>query len=49
MGAVDIGVGHDDDAAIAQILVAIMRAGAAAQRLHEIGKLLVLRQLVLAR
>ncbi len=33
---------------VAQILVAIMRAGAAAERLHQVGELLVLRQLVLA-
>ena len=48
MGAVDVGVGHDDDAAVAQILVAVMHAGAAAERLRQIGELLVLRQLVLA-
>ncbi len=42
MGAVDIGVGHDDDALIAQILVAIFRARAATQRLHQIGQFLVL-------
>ena len=48
MGAVDVGVGHDDDAAVAQILVAVMRAGAAAERLREVGELLVLLKLVLA-
>src|ERR1700730_4885265 len=48
MGAVDVGVGHDDDTAVAQILVLVVDAGAAAERLDEIGKLLVLRQLVLA-
>ena len=35
-------------AAVAQILVAVVRAGAAAERLREIGELLVLRELVLA-
>ena len=48
MGAVDVGVGHHDHLVVAQILVAIMRAGAAAERLHEVGELLVLRELVLA-
>ena len=48
MGAVDVGIGHDDDAAIAQIFVAIVRAGAATERLNEIGELLVLDELVLA-
>ena len=45
MGAVDIGVGHHDHALIAQIAVAIFGAGAAAQRLHQIGQFLVLLQL----
>jgi len=45
VGAVDVGVGHDDDAAVAQILVLVVDAGAAAERLHQIGELLVLRQL----
>ena len=48
MRAVDVGVGHDDDLLVAQILLVIMRAGAAAERLHQIGELRVLRQLVLA-
>ena len=48
VGAVDVGVGHDDDAAVAQILLAVMRVNAAAERLDEVGELLVLRQLVLA-
>ena len=48
MGAVDVGVGHDDHTPIAQILIAIVRAGAAAERLDEIGKLLVLRKFVRA-
>ena len=40
VGAVDVGVGHDDDLLVAQILVAVVRAGAAAERLHQIGELL---------
>ena len=48
MRAVDVGVGHDDDLLVAQILFVVMRAGAAAERLDEIGKLGVLRELVLA-
>ena len=48
MRAVDIGVGHDDDLLVAQILFVEMRAGAAAERLDQIGELRVLRQLVLA-
>ena len=43
MGAVDVGVGHDDHALVAQILVAILGAGADAKRLNEIGEQLVLR------
>ena len=46
MGAVDVGVGHDDDALVAQPLVVEVRAGAAAQRLDEVLQLLVLAQLV---
>src|SRR5580700_8106434 len=48
MGAVDVGVGHDDDAAVAQILILVVDAGAAAERLDEVGELLVLGELVLA-
>ncbi|MGY4595298.1 hypothetical protein ACVWXL_003044 [Bradyrhizobium sp. GM22.5] len=48
VGTVDIGVGHDDDALVAQILFAILREHAAADRLHEVGELRVRRQLVLA-
>ena len=48
VGAVDVGVGHDDDLVVAQILVAVVRAGAAAERLDQVGELLVLRELVLA-
>ena len=47
VGAVDVGVGHDDDFSVAQVLVAVMHAGAAAERLDQVGKLLVLRELVL--
>ena len=42
MRAVDVGVGHHDHALVAQILVAIFRARAAAERLHQIGEFLVL-------
>ena len=48
MGAVDVGVRHHNHLLIAQILLAIVRAGAGAERLHEIGELLVLRELLLA-
>ncbi len=46
MRAVDIGVGHDDDALVAQLVVLVALARAAAQRLDQIGELLVLAQLV---
>ena len=36
MGAVDIGIGHDDDAAVAQPGEVEAVAGAAAQRLDQI-------------
>ena len=36
VGAVDVGVGHDDDPLVAQPLVAVVGAGAAAQRLDEV-------------
>src|SRR5262245_37426199 len=39
---VDVGVGHDDDALVAQVLVAVARSSSNTQRLHEIGKFLVL-------
>jgi len=48
VGAVDIGVGHDDDLLVAQILVAVVGAGTAAERLDEVGELLVLGELILA-
>src|SRR6185312_13317302 len=46
MGAVDIGVGHDDDALVTQLVVLIALARAAAERLNQIGDLLVLAQFV---
>src|SRR5262245_29595979 len=48
MGAVDVGVGHHDHLFVAQILIPIVRAGPAAERLQQISELLVLRQLILA-
>src|SRR5207244_5924497 len=48
MGAVDVGVGHDDDARIAQIFFAVVCAGAAADRLDQVGELHVGGELVLA-
>src|ERR1700730_2197212 len=48
MRAVDVGVGHDDDARIAQILLAVVRTRAAADRLHQVGELGVGGELVLA-
>ena len=35
MGAVHVGVRHDDDLAVAQVVVAVARAGAAAERLQR--------------
>ena len=49
MRAVHVGVGHDDDPLIAQILIRIFRARAAAQRQHKVGEFLVLRQLARRR
>ena len=46
MGAVDVGVGHDDDFFVAQILRLVMRAGAAAQRLHKVAQLLIAGKLI---
>ena len=46
MGAVDIGVGHDDDFFVAKICVLVMRAGAASQRLNKIAQLLISGELV---
>ena len=42
MRAVDIRVGHDDDLLIAQVVVAIPRPHADAERLAEIVDLLIL-------
>ena len=49
MRAVDIGVGHHDNLIITQILVAIMRTEAAAERLRQIRELLIGRELVARR
>src|ERR1700733_12547355 len=47
MRAVDVGVGHDDDPRVAQILFAIVRTDTAADRLHQVGELGVGGELVL--
>ncbi len=47
MGAVHIGVGHDDHFLVAKVFLSVMRADAAAERLNEIGELLVAGELVL--
>ena len=49
MGAVDIGVGHQDDLVVTQVVVAIAVAGAAAERLDQVGQLRVGYELVLGR
>src|SRR5258705_12687384 len=41
MGGVDIGLGHDDDGVVAELVVLIALAGAAAERLDQIRDLLV--------
>jgi hypothetical protein len=46
VGAVDVGVCHDDYLVIAQIVVAVVQAGPATERLNEVGELLVRRELV---
>src|SRR5579883_1125040 len=46
MRAVDIGVRHDDDALVTQLLLAVALARPAAERLDEVGDLLVLAELV---
>ncbi len=48
MGAVDIGIGHDDDPLVAEVFLTIFVACAAAQRLDQVGDLLVGHQLVAA-
>jgi hypothetical protein len=45
MRAVHVGVGHDDDLVVAQVLDVELRAHADAERLAEIGDLGVLAQL----
>src|SRR6185437_4343034 len=49
MRAIHIGVGHDDDALVAQLLLAVALSRAADQRQQEVSDLLVLPQLVGAR
>ena len=46
VGAVDVGVGHDDDPLVTQLVGVELTAGAAAERLHDVGDLLVALQLV---
>ena len=46
VGAVDIGVGHDDDPLVAQRLLAVMRSGAGAERQDDVRQLLVGAHLV---
>ncbi len=46
--AVDVGVGHDDDLVVAQIVASVGLAVAAAERGHQVGELLVGAQLVQA-
>ena len=45
MRAVDVGVGHDDDLLVAQVLDREARAGLHPHRQREVGELLVRRQL----
>ena len=49
MRAVNVGIGHDDDAGVAQILFAVVGSRPATHRLHEIGELRVRHHLVLGR
>jgi hypothetical protein len=46
MGAVDVGVGHDHDPLVAQLLDAAAFARAAAERLDQVGDLAVAADLV---
>src|ERR1700682_3585635 len=46
MGAIDIGVGHDDDLFVAKVLFLVMRSGAAPERLDKIVELLIGGKLV---
>src|SRR5690606_6965931 len=41
MSAVDVGIGHDDDLLVAQVGVAVMCPGSAAERLDQVSELLV--------
>src|SRR4029079_15675405 len=45
MRAVDIGVGHDHHLLVAEILIAILRTGAATERLNEVGQKLIVAEL----
>ena len=47
VGAVHVGVGHDDDFVVAQVLLAVGCAGAGPQGLDEVRYLLVSGELVL--
>ena len=49
VGTVHVGIGHDDDLVVAQVLFAIGRGSAAAKGLDEVGELLVAGELVLRR
>src|SRR6202023_3357635 len=46
MGAIDIGVGHNDDLFVAKVVFLVMRSGAAPERLDKIVELLIARELV---
>src|SRR5688572_11688450 len=46
VGAVDIGVGHDDDLVVAQALLVVVVARAAAKRLDQVDELLVAGKLI---
>src|SRR4051812_33936253 len=46
MGAVDVGVGHDDDPVVAKLGDVAPFAGAAAQGLDEVGYLLIAADLL---
>ncbi len=41
MRSIDVGIGHDDDALVAKILLAVFRPRAATERLYQVGDLLV--------
>ena len=46
VGAVDVGIGHDDDAFVAQSVIAVARTGTAAQGLYQVLDLLVVTHLL---